>query len=64
MLFRRLLEGYPDLDYFDADIPVQLRHAVAYDLFPLARCRIVAAASVPIPRFVGLKVSASGTLTY
>jgi DNA polymerase-2 len=41
-LFAQLRKRFPDLDYFDADIPIELRHAVAYDLFPLARCRILA----------------------
>ena len=41
-LFRSLLDRFPDLDYFDADIAIELRHAVAYDLFPLAKCRVVA----------------------
>jgi DNA polymerase-2 len=41
-LFRQLRDRFPDLDYFDADIPVELRHAVAYSVFPLARCRIIA----------------------
>jgi DNA polymerase-2 len=41
-LFRRLLDRFPDLDYFDADIAIELRHAVAYGLFPLAKCRVLA----------------------
>ncbi|MGB3716096.1 MAG: DNA polymerase domain-containing protein [Candidatus Promineifilaceae bacterium] len=41
-LFRQLRDHFPDLDYFDADIPIELRHAVAYDVFPLARCRVIA----------------------
>ena len=41
-LFRQLRDHFPDLDYFDADIPIELRHAVAHDVFPLARCLVIA----------------------
>ncbi len=41
-LFRDLAGRFPDLDYYDADIPLALRYAVAYDLFPLARCQVSA----------------------
>jgi DNA polymerase-2 len=41
-LFQQARDRFPDLDYFDADIPVALRHAVTYGLFPLARCQIAA----------------------
>ncbi len=38
-LFFELASQFPDLDYYDADIPLALRYAAVYDLFPLARCR-------------------------
>ncbi|MFN2119262.1 MAG: DNA polymerase domain-containing protein, partial [Anaerolineales bacterium] len=41
-LFRQLLNCFPELDYFDADISIELRHAVDFGLFPLSRCRIAA----------------------
>ena len=38
-LFDRALARFPDLDYYDADIPLPLRYAAATGVFPLARCR-------------------------
>ncbi len=31
---------FPDLDYYDTDIPIILRYAAEYGVFPLGRCRI------------------------
>jgi DNA polymerase-2 len=39
-LFRGMLAAFPDLTYYDADISIPLRHAAAYGVFPLARCRL------------------------
>ena len=39
-LFSQLLEIFPDLDYYDADLPLSLRHAARYGTFPLARLRL------------------------
>ncbi|MBN2148964.1 MAG: hypothetical protein JW726_16385 [Anaerolineales bacterium] len=39
-LFRRLAQAFPDLDYYDVDLPLALRHAASYGTFPLARCRV------------------------
>ncbi|MEW5872726.1 MAG: DNA polymerase domain-containing protein [Chloroflexota bacterium] len=41
-LFARLARAFPDLFYFDADIPLPLRYAAAARAFALARCRLVA----------------------
>jgi DNA polymerase-2 len=41
-LFYQLSQSFPDLTYFDADIPLTLRYAARYDAFPLARCRVAA----------------------
>jgi DNA polymerase-2 len=38
-LFLDVAGRFPDLDYFDADIPLILRYGAAYEIFPLARCR-------------------------
>jgi DNA polymerase II len=38
-LFQQIAEAFPDLSYFDTDIPLALRYAAQYDLFPLALCR-------------------------
>jgi DNA polymerase-2 len=38
-LFRDLAQRFPDLDYYDADIPLPLRFAARHGVFPLARCR-------------------------
>ncbi|HSQ17375.1 MAG TPA: DNA polymerase domain-containing protein [Anaerolineales bacterium] len=39
-LFRRAAERFPDLNFYDADLPLALHHAAAYGTFPLARCRV------------------------
>lgn len=41
-LFRRAAHEFPELDYYNADIPAPLRHAAAFNTFPLARCRVQA----------------------
>lgn len=39
-LFRTMVAAFPELTYYDADIPLALRYAAAFDVFPLARCRL------------------------
>jgi DNA polymerase-2 len=39
-LFRKMVDAFPDLTYYDADISVALRHAAQFNTFPLARCRL------------------------
>ena len=39
-LFFTLSKRFPDLDYFDADIPLALRYGVQHDVFPLAFCEM------------------------
>lgn len=41
-IFHALQTCCPDLDYYDADIPLPLRYAATYNLFPLAYCRLTA----------------------
>ena len=41
-LFRHLKQAFPDLAYYDADIPIDLRYAAQTGVFPLARCRVQA----------------------
>jgi DNA polymerase elongation subunit (family B) len=41
-LFRRVSAGFPDLTYYDTDIPIALRCAAQTDVFPLAHCRFTA----------------------
>jgi DNA polymerase II len=41
-LFRQMIELFPDLTYYDADISLPLRYAAAFGIFPLARCRVIA----------------------
>jgi len=38
LLFNRISQAFPDLTYFDTDIPLPLRHAARFGTFPLARC--------------------------
>jgi DNA polymerase-2 len=40
-LFQRVSQAFPDLTYYNADLPLPLRHAAAFGSFPLARCRAV-----------------------
>jgi DNA polymerase-2 len=39
-LFRQAAGRFPDLSYYDADVPLPLRYAAAHGVFPLARCRV------------------------
>jgi DNA polymerase-2 len=39
-LFYQILAAFPDLDYYDVDIPLPLRHAAVHNTFPLARCSL------------------------
>jgi DNA polymerase-2 len=41
-LFRKALREFPDLQYYDADVALSLRHAAIYNTFPLAFCRLMA----------------------
>ena len=41
-LFRRTARDFPDLTYYDADLPLSLRHAAVHGTFPSARCRVTA----------------------
>jgi DNA polymerase-2 len=41
-LFQQASRRFPDLSYYDADLPITLRYAAAQGVFPLARCRISA----------------------
>jgi DNA polymerase II len=41
-LFQQVAKAFPDLNYFDADIILPLRYAACYQLFPLARCQVLA----------------------
>ena len=39
-LFQEIARQFPDLDYYDADLQITLRHAALYGTFPLARCYV------------------------
>lgn len=39
-LFRQVSRTFPNLTYYDADLPISLRHAAVYHTFPLARCQM------------------------
>ena len=39
-LFHRVARCFPDLTYYDADVPLGLRYAAAYDIFPLCHCEL------------------------
>lgn len=38
-LFREMEQSFPELDYYDVDVKVQVRHAAVYGSFPMAHCR-------------------------
>jgi len=39
-LFHQVNGAFPDLTFFDADVPLPLRYAAAHGVFPLARCQV------------------------
>jgi DNA polymerase-2 len=41
VLFRQVSREFPDLNYYDADLPLSLHHAARHGTFPLARCRFI-----------------------
>ena len=40
-LFREMERSFPELDYYDVDVKIQIRHAAVYGSFPLAHCRFI-----------------------
>ncbi len=52
-IFREVSRSFPDLEYYDADIPLYLRYAAAFKAFPLAYCEITAE---PNGKLVGITV--------
>lgn len=40
-LFKTILHRFPDLDFYDADIPLLVRFAAETNVFPLTRCLVV-----------------------
>ena len=45
-LFRRTHTQFPDLDYYDADIPVSVQYAARFDVSPTLCCRVTVANGV------------------
>lgn len=39
-LFSRVAREFPELTYFDADLPITTRHAAIYNSFPLVHCQV------------------------
>ncbi len=39
-LFQRVAREFPELPYYDADLPLTTRHAAIYNSFPLVHCRV------------------------
>lgn len=54
-LFEDVADEFPDLTYYDADLPVQIRHAAAFGSFPLARCRVLVDAAGYVQTFEALE---------
>jgi DNA polymerase-2 len=40
-LFSQIQQRFPDLDYYDADIPLSVRFAASTGVFPLTRCQVI-----------------------
>ena len=53
-LFREVQTRFPDLDYFDADIPLALHYAATFNVFPLAHCRVAVDEAGEINRVTSL----------
>ncbi len=51
LLFQRLRQAFPDLTYYDLDLPLSLRHAAIYGSFAAARCRLTIDESSLIQRW-------------
>jgi DNA polymerase-2 len=51
-LFREASRRFDDLVYYDADIPLTLRYAAAYDVFLMAHCKLTAG---PDGKVTGIK---------
>ena len=43
-LFNRVRRAFPDLTYYNADVPLAVHFAAAYGVYPLTRCRVAVAA--------------------
>ena len=41
-LFREVQENFPNLIYYNVDVPFTVRYAAAHDVFMMARCEVVA----------------------
>ena len=39
-LFQQVVQNFPKLTYYDADVQLTLRYAAAHHVFPLARCQV------------------------
>src|SRR5919109_1749838 len=39
-LFKEVYQLFPDLAYYDTDLPLILRYAAEYSVFPLACCKV------------------------
>ena len=40
-VFRRVNAAFPELEYYDADIPISIRYAARQEMFPLVLCEVV-----------------------
>jgi len=53
-LFYQVSRRFPELSFYDADIPLTLRYAAIYGVFPLARCRVVIDEQCQVQRITAL----------
>jgi DNA polymerase-2 len=53
-LFERAAAAFPELAYYNADLPISLRHAAIHGSFPLARCCVAADEAGQIQDFATL----------
>ena len=54
-LFGQVIGRFPELDYFDADIPITVRYAAQHQIFPLTHCRYTAGANGVIQAIASLE---------
>jgi DNA polymerase II len=39
-IFREVNNAFPELTYYDVDVPLHMRYAAAFNVFPTARCKV------------------------
>lgn len=53
-IFKEVNQRFPDLHYYDVDVPLILRYAAQYGVFPVGRCKIEVNQGWEVSRIVSL----------